>query len=323
MVANTSSAVASITNNHADCQIEVLASQANLALLFVNANSGEGYLTVDGNWGDRNNLTLWGGGNELIEKVASICNNPIVIMHNTGPVLTSSFHENPNVTAILWSAPAGEQSGTPVVDVLYGLYNYSGKPPFTMAERRSDYGAEVLYEPNNGDGAPQQDISGLDSDYRHFDMLNITSIYEFGFGLSYTTFEYSVSPSLRSRLCRTSPRAAAPSPLPLSRRIQSILATSVHRDISFRATSRNNLHSSTPISTLRTSPSPRGIETMADRAMSGSRRTIHPQILSIFIPLVAHRAGILCFGFRFTTCQRQFRILESEWGAKWHSYTFR
>jgi beta-glucosidase len=50
---------------------------------------------------------------------------------------------------------------------------------------------EVLYEPNNGDGAPQQDISGLDSDYRHFDMLNITPIYEFGFGLSYTTFDYS------------------------------------------------------------------------------------------------------------------------------------
>jgi beta-glucosidase len=191
IVANTSSAVASITNNHADCQIEVLASQANVAILFVNANSGEGYLTVDGNWGDRNNLTLWGGGNELIEKVASICNNPIVIMHTTGPVLTSSFHENPNVTAILWSAPAGEQSGPPVVDVLYGLYNYSGKPPFAMAERRSDYGAEVLYEPNNGDGAPQQDVSGLDSDYRHFDMLNITPIYEFGFGLSYTTFDYS------------------------------------------------------------------------------------------------------------------------------------
>ena len=121
-----------------------------------------------------NNLTLWNSGEELVRRVASICTNTIVIMHTVGPVLIDSFYNNPNVTAILWSAPPGEQSGNAFADVLYDHHNPSGKIPFTMAKKREDYGHKVLYEPNNGNAAPQQDISGLDIDYRHFDMHNIT-----------------------------------------------------------------------------------------------------------------------------------------------------
>ena len=49
----------------------------------------------------------------------------------------------------------------------------------------------VMYEPNNGHDAPQQELTTLNTDYRHFDANGIDPIYEFGFGLSYTTFEYS------------------------------------------------------------------------------------------------------------------------------------
>jgi beta-glucosidase len=50
----------------------------------------------------------------------------------------------------------------------------------------------LLYAPNNGRNAPQLDFTeGVFIDYRAFDKQNITPIYEFGFGLSYTTFEYS------------------------------------------------------------------------------------------------------------------------------------
>ncbi len=48
-----------------------------------------------------------------------------------------------------------------------------------------------MCEPNNGMQAPQQALTSLNIDYRHFDAEGIDPIYEFGFGLSFTTFEYS------------------------------------------------------------------------------------------------------------------------------------
>lgn len=61
----------SITNNFAGTQILALAGQASVAIVFVNANSGEGYIAVDGNIGDRNNLTLVG----LLHPVVSYFNH--------------------------------------------------------------------------------------------------------------------------------------------------------------------------------------------------------------------------------------------------------
>jgi beta-glucosidase len=96
------------------------------------------------------------------------------------------------VTAILWAGLPGEQSGSAIADILYGRVNPSGKLPFTLAANREDYGTQLLYNPNNGNDAPQQSFSeGIFIDYRHFDKANITPVYEFGYGLSYTTFEYS------------------------------------------------------------------------------------------------------------------------------------
>ena len=187
----TNGSVSSVTNNWADTSIEYLAIQASVALVFVNADSGEAYLTVDGNYGDRNNLTLWKSGDDLIRKVSSICNNTVVIMHTVGPVLVSEWYDNPNITGILWAGLPGQESGNSLVDVLYGSYNPSGKLPFTLGATHSDYGSTILYSPNNGANAPQTNLSGLHIDYRYFDAHNITPIYKFGFGLSYATFSYS------------------------------------------------------------------------------------------------------------------------------------
>jgi len=101
-------------------------------------------------------------------------------------------YDNPNVTAILWAGLPGEQSGNSIVDVLYGRVNPGGKLPFTMAAKRSDYGTDLIYTPNNGDNAPQDNfVEGVFIDYRSLDKYNITPIWEFGFGMSYTTFSYS------------------------------------------------------------------------------------------------------------------------------------
>ncbi|KAL8948156.1 MAG: hypothetical protein Q9222_005633 [Ikaeria aurantiellina] len=182
----------SITDNFAGMQIQMLASQASVAIVFVNADAGEGYINVDGNEGDRNNLTFWQGGDVLIQNVSALCNNTIVVMHTVGPVLLSNYTENPNITAILWAGLPGEQSGNSIADILYGRVNPGAKLPFTFGASREDYGTDLLYIPNNGTGAPQVSFSeGNFIDYRAFDEANITPLYEFGFGLSYTTFSYS------------------------------------------------------------------------------------------------------------------------------------
>lgn len=191
-VLNNMGAFESITDNFAAKQIQVLASRASVAIVFVNADSGEGYIEVDGNIGDRNNLTLWQGGDTLIQNVSAQCNNTIVVLHTVGPVLLSNYSSNPNITAILWAGVPGEQSGNSIADVLYGRVNPGAKLPFTMAESREDYGTDLLYIPNRGTGAPQVDFTeGVFIDYRALDQNGIQPVYEFGFGLSYTTFSYS------------------------------------------------------------------------------------------------------------------------------------
>lgn len=66
----------------------------------------------------------------------------------------------------------------------------SGRLPFTIGKSASDYGAQVIYN-SNGQITQIPYNDGLFVDYRHFDKNNITPRFEFGFGLSYTTFGYA------------------------------------------------------------------------------------------------------------------------------------
>jgi beta-glucosidase len=169
-----------------------------IPIVFVNADSGEGYIAIENNEGDRANLTLWKNGDDLIKNVSSLNPNTIVVIHSPGPVLVTDWYDSPNVTAILWAGLPGEESGNSIADILYGHVNPAGRSPFSWGPDRKSYGTDVLYKPNNGKGAPQDSFSeGVFIDYRHFDKVAPKSsdkgapIYEFGFGLSYTTFEYS------------------------------------------------------------------------------------------------------------------------------------
>ncbi|KAK4988427.1 hypothetical protein LTR50_003941 [Elasticomyces elasticus] len=188
--------VEGIVDNYAYTQIQTLATRVNeargAAIVFVNSDSGEGYITVDGNEGDRNNLTLWHDGEKLIQNISALCNNTIVVIHSVGPVLVDSFYNNPNITAILWAGLPGQESGNSIADVLYGRVNPGAKLPFTMGASRASYGTDLLYIPNQGNAAPQQNFDeGVFIDYRAFDKLGETPIYEFGYGLSYTSFSFS------------------------------------------------------------------------------------------------------------------------------------
>jgi beta-glucosidase len=158
---------------------------SDACLVIVNAFASEGF--------DRPNLhDDYTDG--LIKHVADSCNNTIVVFHNAGPRLVDTFIDHPNVTALIFAHLPGQDSGRALVSVLYGESNPSGKLPYTVARNESDYGGLVGPSLPEGDFAlfPQSNFSeGTLVDYRHFDARNITPRFEFGFGLSYTTFNYS------------------------------------------------------------------------------------------------------------------------------------
>ncbi|CRK41779.1 hypothetical protein BN1723_005175 [Verticillium longisporum] len=162
------------------------ATGADVALVFITANSGEGYLTVEGNVGDRNNLDPWNDGNELVAAVAAVSDNVVVIVHSTGAVILEKILALPSVKAVVWGGLPSQENGNAVVDIVWGSTNPNGKLPYTIAKSENDYSSKVIR--NGGDDNFSE---GLYVDYRHFDAQNIEPRFEFGFGLSYTKYEYS------------------------------------------------------------------------------------------------------------------------------------
>jgi beta-glucosidase len=161
------------------------AAAAETAIVFINSDSGEGYITVEGNQGDRNNLDPWHNGNELVKAVAAASKNVIVVVHSVGPIILETILAQPSVKAIVWAGLPGQESGNALVDVIYGDTAPSGKLPYTIAKQAADYGASWI-------NAETDDFTeDLYIDYRHFDAKGIAPRYEFGYGLSYTTFKYS------------------------------------------------------------------------------------------------------------------------------------
>ena len=140
---------------------------------------------------DRLSLETDFNGTGVVNSVAQFCNNTVVVT-NSGGTNTLPFASNPNVTAIIAGHLPGQEMGNAIVDVLYGTVNPSGKLPYTIGASANDYNAPVANVTITNSTDPNSFQSyfteGLLIDYRHFDAANITPLYEFGFGLSYTTF---------------------------------------------------------------------------------------------------------------------------------------
>ncbi|KAF2791241.1 glycoside hydrolase family 3 protein [Melanomma pulvis-pyrius CBS 109.77] len=174
--------VTSSTNDNAQ-QGASAAQNAEVAIVCINSDSGEGYITVEKNAGDRNDLNPWHNGNELVAAVAAVNKKTIVVIHSVGPLILEPYIDNPNVVAVVWAGLPGQESGNGLADILYGLASPSGKLPYTIAKKASDYGPTVV----GGDDSSWD----MFVDYRRFDQQKIEPRYEFGFGLSYTNFTYS------------------------------------------------------------------------------------------------------------------------------------
>jgi len=168
-------------------------SASDIAIVFVSADSGENYITVENNPGDRtgSNLNLWHNGDKLIQDVAAKYSNVIVVVHTVGPILLEAWHNLPSVKGVLFAHLPGQEAGESLMQVLFGDASPSGHLPYTIPKSEDDY-------PDSLDlvgfqlGQPQDTFTeGLYIDYRHFHKANITPRYAFGHGLSYTTFSFT------------------------------------------------------------------------------------------------------------------------------------
>ncbi|KAK4695532.1 beta-glucosidase, partial [Lecanoromycetidae sp. Uapishka_2] len=197
-----------LTNDLSAKWPESLGSQ-DLCIVFVNSDAGEGYTSWNGVT-DRTDLHPQKGGDSLVKNVQDQCVNTIVVVHAVGPVILERWVDLPNVKAVILANLPGEESGNALADVLFGKVDASGRLPYTVGKSLSDYGpgGQIMTKPNGL--APQQDFDeGLLIDYRHFDKHNITPRYEFGFGLSYTTFTFT-----DLEITTLKPKSPLPSPRP-------------------------------------------------------------------------------------------------------------
>ncbi|KAJ5776546.1 uncharacterized protein N7511_001557 [Penicillium nucicola] len=176
---------------------DVTANSSDIALVFINADSGENYITVDGNPGDRTNagLNAWHNGDDLVKDAAKKFSNVVVIIHTVGPILMEEWIELDSVKAVVVAHLPGQEAGNSLTDVLFGDYSPSGHMPYTIPKSEDDYPDSVSLIDQPFGQIQDTFTEGLYVDYRHFMKANVTPRYPFGHGLSYTTFNFS-QPSL-------------------------------------------------------------------------------------------------------------------------------
>lgn len=161
-------------------QAIALAKKADVVVMVL----GEiGYQSGEGR--SRTELGLPGVQQELLEAVYNV-NKNIVLVLNNGRPLVLNWHQE-HLPAIVEAWQLGTQSGNAIAQVLYGDYNPSGKLPMSFPRA---VGQIPIYYNHKNTGRPIMPTPSTVF-WSHYQDVENTPLYPFGFGLSYTTFEYS------------------------------------------------------------------------------------------------------------------------------------
>lgn len=134
---------------------------------------------------DRPHMKMPENHNRLIEEIAKINKNVVVVLSNGAPIEMPWVDK---VKAILETYRGGQAWGGAVADVLFGVVSPSGKLPETFPKKLSD-NPSYLFFPGEGDRSEYRE--GIFVGYRYYDKKEMEVLFPFGHGLSYTTFEYS------------------------------------------------------------------------------------------------------------------------------------
>ena len=121
----------------------------------------------------------------MIEKVAAVQPNTVVVLHNGSPVEMPWIGQ---VKGIVEAYLGGQAVGGAVCDILFGKVNPSAKLPETFPLRLEDNPSYLSYV---GEGDMVEYREGIFVGYRYYDKKKMDVLFPFGYGLSYTTFAYS------------------------------------------------------------------------------------------------------------------------------------
>ncbi|EJR54368.1 hypothetical protein IIM_02097 [Bacillus cereus VD107] len=157
-----------------------VAERADTAVLFVglpDRYESEGF--------DRKHLQMPENHVQLIEAIAEVQSNIVVVLSNGAPIEMPWIGK---VKGILEGYLGGQALGGAIADILFGDANPSGKLAETFPKVLSD-NPSYLNFPGEGDKVEYKE--GVFVGYRYYDTKNIEPLFPFGFGLSYTNFEYS------------------------------------------------------------------------------------------------------------------------------------
>jgi beta-glucosidase len=167
------------------------AGSADVALLYLAlpaTKESEGY--------DRPDLDLTAHQVALIKSVSAVQPNTIVILNNGAPLVMSEWIDG--TAAVLEAWMMGQAGGGAIADVLFGKVNPSGKLAETFPLKLIDTPAYINYPGENG---AVRYGEGIFMGYRYYDTKEVATLFPFGYGMSYTTFDYQ-NPKVSSQTFR-------------------------------------------------------------------------------------------------------------------------
>jgi len=189
-------------------QLEPISQEADIAIITIGRNSGEGKDRVK-----ENDFDLSDDEQQLVEEVCQkfhAAGKKVVVVLNIGGVIeTVSWKDKPDAILLAWQG--GQEGGNSVADILSGKVTPSGKLTMTFPLALEDHASSANF-PKDGAAMDASSMmsaqkekplseqvknvdytnydEGIYVGYRHFDKAMLAVSYPFGYGLSYTSFEY-------------------------------------------------------------------------------------------------------------------------------------
>ncbi len=190
-------------------ELKTIAASSDIGIITIGRNSGEG-----GDRVEKDDFLLTQKEQEMIANACDAFHSAgkkvIVVLNIGGVIETASWKSKPDAILLAWQG--GQEGGNSVADILSGQVNPSGKLPMTFPVHLNDHAANANFpldgepismmslfsakkEKKEAEKIKNKDFTNYEESiyvgYRHFDKANLEVSYPFGYGLSYTQFEYS------------------------------------------------------------------------------------------------------------------------------------